>query len=212
VVLLTKADLAEDLAAALELIAGVAPGVQVIAVSAISGLGMDQVASLAAPDRTLAFLGSSGVGKSTLINRLLGAQVQAVAEVRAADERGRHTTTRRELIPLPSGGALLDTPGMRELGLWDAAEGLALAFPEVQELAQRCRFNDCTHESEPGCAVAEAITSGALDADRAAAFRKLARELAALAARTDPLERERKKSYDKSMERALRTRLRDKGR
>jgi ribosome biogenesis GTPase len=138
-----------------------------------------------APGRTAALLGSSGVGKSTIINRLVGTDVRRTQEVRPADSRGRHTTTHRELVALPGGALLVDTPGMRELQLWGDESSLASAFPEIDALAAECRFRDCGHQSEPGCAVLAAEASGRLEAGRLASWRKLQRELRWLAAKQD---------------------------
>ena len=157
--------------------ASVAPDVAVVAVSARTGDGVDEVARRIGPGRVAVLIGSSGVGKSTLVNRLLGEDRQRTGGLRD-DGKGRHTTTRREIIVLPGGGMLVDMPGMRELGLIDAEEGLGDAFPEVTALAAQCRFNDCRHEAEPGCAVRAALESGALDAVRWASFSKLAQEIA----------------------------------
>jgi ribosome biogenesis GTPase len=193
-VVLTKADLCEDVTAALAEIEGIALGVPVHAVSNLTGEGLDELGPYFAGGRTIAVLGSSGVGKSTLINRLAGRDLQAVAEVRA-DGRGRHTTTRRELVPLPGGGLVLDTPGMRELALWDASGGVEGVFEDVGVLAARCRFPDCAHETEPGCAVRAALEDGSLDAERLASYRKLEGELRHLELKTDKRARseERKK-------------------
>ena len=166
-VLLTKRDLPGDhqakLAAARET-AG--PQVPVIALSARTGEGLEELAPYLKPGETAAFLGSSGVGKSSLINRLAGEDVMAVSGIRERDGRGRHTTTHRQLLRLASGLLVIDTPGMRELGMWDAAEGLSAAFPDVEEYLGRCRFRDCKHENEPGCAVRAALESGELDPER----------------------------------------------
>jgi ribosome biogenesis GTPase len=138
------------------------------------------------PGRTVGLLGSSGVGKSTLLNRLLGEDVQTTRAVREADQRGRHTTTSRHLFVLPSGALVIDTPGMRELQLWEGDEGLAATFDDVEALAARCRFRDCSHEREPGCAVREAVAAGTLPADRLESFHKLKHELQHLAVKQDP--------------------------
>ena len=182
VVLLTKADLADDVAGAVAEVESVASGAPVHAVSARTGEGLDAVRSYLGGNRTAVLLGSSGVGKSTIVNALLGSEELATQEIRA-DGRGRHTTTRRELHLIPGGGILLDTPGIRELQLWDAGEGLEEAFDDVEELAAKCRFSDCAHEQEPGCAVQEALASGALRAERWESYRKLQRELETLEAR-----------------------------
>jgi ribosome biogenesis GTPase len=183
-VVLTKADLCDDVGAALLATESVAIGTPVHVVSSVTGLGVDEIAEYAAGNRTIAFLGSSGVGKSTLLNRLLGEEQQAVQEV-GADGRGRHTTTRRELVPLPGGGLVLDTPGMRELQLWDAGEGIEVAFEDVEQLAAQCRFSDCSHEREPGCEVLAAVDDGRLELDRLRSWRKLQRELQALELKHD---------------------------
>lgn len=183
VILLTKADLAADAEALRDEVAGIAPGVQVHAVSAVAGDGMALVAEACA-GRTVAMVGQSGAGKSTLANRLLGLERLATAGTRD-DGKGRHTTTHRELLLLPQGGVLIDTPGLRGVQLWAVQEGLEAAFPEVEELAARCRFLDCAHRSEPGCAVQEAVAQGTLPVRRLEHYRKLEREAAWVARRTD---------------------------
>ncbi len=183
VVLLSKVDLCDDPDARRREIEAL--GAPVHLVSAKTGAGMEAIESYLKPARTLALLGSSGVGKSTIVNRLLGEERLRTREVRSSDDRGRHTTTARELLPLPGGALMIDTPGMRELQLWDAAAGLGTAFGDVEELAARCRFTDCGHEAEPGCAVREALASGQLPVQRLTSYHKLQRELVALAARHD---------------------------
>jgi ribosome biogenesis GTPase / thiamine phosphate phosphatase len=183
VVLLNKADVPGDTAAALAEAAAAAPGVAVHLVSALDGRGIEAITDALAGERTGVLVGSSGVGKSTLINRLLGDRRQPTATVRRGDHRGRHTTTARELFLLPGGGALIDGPGIRELQLWDAGDGVAAAFADIAELAAACRFRDCRHAGEPGCAVGAAVAAGALAAERVAGYLKLRREVAALAAR-----------------------------
>ena len=182
VVLLTKADKSDDIDGHLLAVESVAPGVTSRAVSARSGAGLEAVAALLTEGRTAAVLGSSGVGKSTLINALLGVELLDTGAIREDDDRGRHTTTHRQLIALPGGACIIDTPGMRELGLWEG-DGLADAFADIDELAGGCRFNDCRHEREPGCAVTTAIRDGTLPAERLDARRKLDREAAATEAR-----------------------------
>jgi ribosome biogenesis GTPase len=194
VVVLSKADLCADVAGHLAEAEGVAFGVPVHVTSAVTGVGLDALRAHFADGRTAALLGSSGVGKSTLINAFLGSDLIKTKEIRP-DGRGRHTTTHRELVPLPDGGVLLDTPGLRELQLWTADSGLDETFADVTELAARCRFNDCRHEGEPGCAVRAALADGTLEADRLASYEKLQRELHHLEVRLDKrlLAEERKK-------------------
>jgi ribosome biogenesis GTPase len=179
VIVANKLDLAVDPVAELAAVEAVALGVPVLAVSASSGEGMDELETHLAPGRTIALLGSSGVGKSTLVNRLAGREVLVTAEI-GADGRGRHTTTHRELVPLPSGALLIDTPGMRELQLWADEEVLDSTFAEIAEIAAECRFSDCSHEQEPGCAIKQALADGSLPKERFASYRKLQREIRAL--------------------------------
>ena len=184
VVVLTKSDLALDVEMALLDAASVAPAVPIHAVSAVNDEGIDDLRTYLTGSRTVALLGSSGTGKSTLINRLVGNDVQKVQDIRA-DDKGRHTTTTRELLIVPGGGVLIDTPGMRELQLWDADEGLGGAFSDIEELAAECRFRDCSHDAEPGCAVVAAVTDRTLPVERLDSYRKLQRELSYLARRQD---------------------------
>jgi ribosome biogenesis GTPase len=186
VVVLTKADLSDDPAAVVAEVEAIAFGVPVLAVSAKSGAGLEALRAQVAPGRTAVLLGSSGAGKSTLVNALLGEARMATADIREDDARGRHTTTRRELVLLPGGGLILDTPGMRELGLWDAEAGVSATFEDVEALAGRCRFSDCSHGGEPGCAVQAAIAAGDLPQARLAAYAKLQAELAYERRREDP--------------------------
>jgi ribosome biogenesis GTPase len=179
-VVLTKADLACDPAASLAEARDVAAGAPVLAVSAVTGRGLDALSALLLPQHTAALLGPSGAGKSTLVNALLGETRQATLEVRDSDRRGRHATTHRELFALPSGALLVDTPGLRELALWDGADGIAATYDEVSLLASSCRFRDCRHEAEPGCAVRAAAGAGGIDESRLAAYEKLRREEEAL--------------------------------
>ena len=208
VVALTKADLA-DAPAMKAVLADAAPGVEVHTVSVHTGQGLEALAAVARPARTIALIGESGAGKSSLANALVGAEAMATGAVRDGDAKGRHTTTARHLIPLPGGGVLIDTPGMRELGLWEAEGGVARAFRDIEELAGGCRFRDCRHESEPGCAVRAAAASGELDPGRLDSLRDLRRELAAQELRGD--ERARRRAGRRG-ERALRQALRAKGR
>ena len=177
-VVLTKADRHPRPQEAVDAVVARDPRIEVIVTSAATGTGVDEVAALLQPSSTAVLLGSSGSGKSTLVNRLLGAEVQATAEVRAGDAKGRHTTTTRDLLVLPSGGVLIDTPGIRSLILWSAEGGLDAAFPDIAELAERCRFRDCDHGPEPGCVVQAAVAGGTLSPERLASFQKLKRESA----------------------------------
>lgn len=186
VVVLTKADLVENVAEMVAQVEAVALGAPVLAVSAPTGLGLAALRTFLAPATTAVMLGMSGVGKSTLVNALAGEARQAVGEVRATDGRGRHTTTHRELVLLPGGALLLDTPGMRELGLWDPGEANAQTFEDIEALAGQCRFRDCSHMAEPGCAVQAALKSGALPRERLDSYRKLDREGAFISRKEDP--------------------------
>jgi ribosome biogenesis GTPase len=180
VILLNKADLCAEAAERVAAIRALAGGATVLALSAARGDGVDALTPWLGRGRTVALLGSSGVGKSTLVNALLGEERQETGEVREHDDRGKHTTTRREIIPLPGGALLVDTPGMRELQLWDSArEGMGAAFPDVLALAAGCRFRDCRHDSEPGCAVRAAADGGSLEPARFASYLKLRAELEA---------------------------------
>jgi ribosome biogenesis GTPase len=193
VVLLTKADELADEPAALAdrtiAVETIAPTVPVLTVSALHGIGLDAVLARLPAGRTAVVLGSSGVGKSTLINALLGSDALPTGAVRDDDDRGRHTTSVRQLIAIPNAGLVIDTPGMRELGMWEGGPGLGEAFADVDELARSCRFSDCRHEREPGCAVQAAIRDGTLPSDRLRNRRKLEREAARTEGRRTPQER-----------------------
>ena len=187
VVVLTKADLVPDLVTLAHLVQDVettAPGVPVLTVSAPHGDGLDVLRALVGGGTTV-LLGQSGAGKSTLANALVGEDVMDVKAARDVDGKGRHTTTTRNLLPLPSGGVLIDTPGLRGVGLYDAESGVGQVFAEIEELAERCRFQDCAHESEPGCAVRSAVDSGDLPVRRLESYRKLLRENQRIVAKTD---------------------------
>jgi len=196
VVVVTKVDLAEDPVRLVADASGVAWGASVYPISSVTGAGLDELGRELVPGETVVLLGSSGVGKSTLVNRLAGTERAATQGVREGDDRGRHTTTRRELHVLPDGVLLLDTPGMRELALWASEGSLSKTFPEIDELAGACRFRDCTHRSEPGCAVLAAVESGRLSRERLAAYRKLLKEVAFQERRSDPA---RAAAYEKSL-------------
>ncbi|MFJ5559897.1 ribosome small subunit-dependent GTPase A [Streptomyces sp. NPDC093250] len=187
VVVLTKADLVPDAVTRAHLVQDVetsAPGVPVLTVSAREGDGLDVLAAITAGGTTV-LLGQSGAGKSTLANALLGEDVMEVQAIRDIDGKGRHTTTTRNLLALPGGGVLIDTPGLRGVGLWDAGTGVGQVFAEIEELAEGCRFHDCAHESEPGCAVLEALETGELPQRRLDSYRKLLRENQYIVAKTD---------------------------
>ncbi len=184
VIVLTKTDLSDTVDLRVLDVEAIAFGVPVHAISSITGDGLDVIRSYLAPGRTIALLGSSGVGKSTLVNTLAGEELLAVKEIRE-DGEGRHTTTHRQLVLLPEGGLVLDTPGMRELQLWESADGLGETFSDVEELAASCRFNDCAHKTEPGCAIQAALEHGTLEPGRWASYQKLQRELAHLERRLD---------------------------
>lgn len=202
-VVLNKADLCGELATRIDQTRRIARGAPVFSICAQSADGIQPIVGLLRSGRTVALLGSSGVGKSTLVNQLLGEHRQRVREVRDSDGRGKHTTTYRELIPLPHGGALIDTPGMRELQLWAGPDSLDSAFDDILEMAQHCRFRDCAHTVEDGCAVQDALLAGALDAGRWQSYQKLRAEIAWQERKTDVraalAEKQRWKNIHKAM-------------
>lgn len=185
VVVLTKADLSSDAGSARESVRAIAPETDVLLTSALASGGAEVLLPYISGHRTAVLVGPSGAGKSTLINALLGQQRQATREVRVSDGHGRHTTVARELIQMPGGGVLIDTPGIRAIGLTGSEDGISSAFPEIDEASRSCRFRDCTHTGEPGCAVQSAVDSGALPAERLANYFKLLREAQVAAAKTD---------------------------
>lgn len=176
VILLTKADLTEDFGPYLRQVERVAAGVDTHVISTRTGFGLDGLSGYLQPGKTIVFLGSSGVGKSSLVNVLAGEEIMAVGGIREDDSKGRHTTTHRQMRMLPSGAMIIDTPGMRELGMWDVSDGLEEAFSDVEPYLGKCRFQDCRHDKEPGCAIQGAIARGELDAARWESYRKLKEE------------------------------------
>ncbi|MFI6483093.1 ribosome small subunit-dependent GTPase A [Nonomuraea sp. NPDC050663] len=213
VVLITKSDLFEHgLEELLADVRAVAPGVDVHAVSSLQGEGVELVSGYLQGSRTAVVLGPSGAGKSTLVNALAGDEVMDTQQVRAGDGRGRHTTVHRELITLPGGGLVIDTPGIRRVGLYGMSEGVDLVFADIEELAGQCRFDDCNHDGEPGCAVLAALESGELPERRLESWRKLQREAAWMASRGDARLRKEQESKRKSITKYLRTHYKNRGR
>jgi len=212
VVLLNKLDLTDRLEEQLALTETSAPGVPIETLSALSGEGIDRLRLYLGRGRTGVFVGSSGAGKSTLLNALLGEQAQPTREVRAHDSRGQHTTTRRELFSLDDGSCLIDSPGLRELKLLDDEEGLERAFQDIADLAEECRFRDCTHDEEPGCAVRVAVEEGRLPAERLESYHKLQAELQRAKARHDVTARLAQKRKEKAFGRLVKQFKRDRGR
>jgi ribosome biogenesis GTPase len=204
VILLTKSDLADDPEPIRAEVEAIAFGVAVHVLSSLTGEGIDELPPYFEGHRTGVFLGSSGVGKSTLINALAGDELQATAAIRESDDRGRHTTTRRELLLLPDGGIVIDTPGMRELQLWESDEGMDTAFADIAELTARCRFSDCSHRREPGCAIKQALADGSLDRARWDSYTKLQRELFALEVKLDKKLRSEQRKQWRARERQRR--------
>lgn len=209
VIVLNKADVCEDIDRYVSEVHGVALRTPVLPLSAVTGQGVEELRAMIPCGVTGAFLGSSGVGKSSLVNALLDNTRQVTRTVRDDDSRGRHTTTSRELIPLPDGGLIIDTPGMRELQIWSDEDGLETAFADVEALALRCRFNDCTHANEPGCAVRAALKDGTLQRDRFRSYEKLRREIQYQELRQDQSARVIEKSRWKKIAKEIRRIERD---
>ena len=210
VVLLTKPDLTDDVAAGVADASAAAGDAPVHVVSPRTGAGLDAVRAHLAPGVTAALLGSSGVGKTTIINGLTGGEGRRTRNVRSSDSKGRHTTTHRELVPLPDGGLIVDTPGMRELQLWDANEGVRETFDEIEDLAAECRFTDCRHRGEPGCAVKAAVADGRIDPARLESYHRLQEELAFLARQQDERAQIDEKRRGRVASKALRQHLKTK--
>ena len=200
VIVLSKADLCDDVEEKLAELEGVAPGVPVLVISALENRGMDELKEYVKAGSTVALLGSSGVGKSTVVNHLMGYEVMKTKEIRESDQEGKHTSSHREIFILPEGGLIIDTPGMREIQIWSSGEGFAGTFEDIETLASQCTFRDCKHAKEPGCAIKAAIHDGALDSDRLENYRKLQKELKHLENKQNQVARlvEKKKSKIKS--------------
>ena len=204
VVLVTKADVTPSIDQHLEAVAQSAAGVDVLATSVIDGRGIDRLAAYVTQGSTVAFIGKSGVGKSSLVNALLGEDAQAIGAVRDSDGRGRHTTSHRELFVLPGGGVLIDTPGLRSIGMWQSDDGIALAFADVEALSAGCRFSDCSHEHEPDCAVRAAVDRGELDGARVGNYRAMLSELDDLDRQSELRSRLERKRHAKILSKAVR--------
>jgi ribosome biogenesis GTPase len=206
VVILTKADLCDDPNIQAAEVHKLAREVPVIPISSKTGFGLEELTPFLEPAKTIVFLGSSGVGKSSLLNRLAGEELMEVKTIRDDDSKGRHTTTHRQLFRLPSGALVIDTPGMRELGLWDSREGMSLAFAEIEEIAAQCRFSDCTHQSEPDCAIQAALKNSRITPKQWKQYQTQRREAAFVESHSDYLRK--KREFRKSI--ALQNKAREK--
>ena len=212
VIVLNKADLVDDVAGYVDEVLGIAPAVPVHAVSTRRAESLDPLRPYLTHGQTAALLGSSGVGKSTIVNTLIGKELLRTREVREWDSRGRHTSTAKQLIVLPDGGVLIDTPGLRELQLWETGTALSGAFTDIDELAGGCRFRDCRHENEPGCAVSDAVEAGSLPAERVTSYKKLRDEQEFQARQQDQRAQIEQKRKARIGSKALTKRIKDKGR
>nr|WP_324781868.1 ribosome small subunit-dependent GTPase A [Mesobacillus jeotgali] len=204
VIILSKADLVTDLKVKMDQVSSVAIGVPVIAVSVLEGTGTEEVQPYLAPGKTVALIGSSGVGKSSLVNYFTGFEKQLVQEIRESDDKGKHTTTHREMILLPGGAILIDTPGMREIQLWSSEEGIIESFADIEQYAEACKFRDCSHKNEPGCAVRSAISEGHLDENRLVSYKKLQKELAYIDRKLDKKAQADEKKHWKNISKEVR--------
>ena len=205
IILLSKIDLLteEELQQIMEEVAAIANNATVIAYSAKTMVHLDAIKELIKKETTVCFIGTSGAGKSTLINRLIGKEKMQTQEVREEDSKGKHTTSHRELIPLESGGCVIDTPGLREIGLWETGSGVDTSFSDIAELAHQCKFTDCTHVHEPGCAVQSAINDGTLEQGRYTSYLKLQREADYIASKTDITKQQERKAKEKLLGKAI---------
>lgn len=210
VIVLNKTDLCDNVEECREQVESVALGVAVHTVSAVAENGMAELATYLQNNSTVAFLGSSGVGKSTLINKLIGEERFKTGDIRAADDKGRHITTHRELVLVPSGGLVIDTPGMRELQLWEGVEGLQEVFEDIERFAGDCRFKDCQHESEPGCAVLAALERGEISAERYGNYKKMQKELQFLHRKQDQRAQLEEKRKWRAIHRGFRAHMKQK--
>lgn len=211
VIILSKADLTSELEEKVHQVSSVALGVPVIAVSVLENIGTSELQGYLESGKTVTLIGSSGVGKSSLVNFLTGYQKQVVQEIRKSDDKGKHTTTHREMVQLPGGAVLIDTPGMREVQLWQSDEGISESFADVEEYTSVCRFRDCKHNNEPGCAVWTAIHEGVLDENRFNSYKKLQKELAYIDRKVDKKAQSDEKRHWKNISKEIRHKTKFKG-